>query len=200
MENNELKDAIYKFIRRSYPNMEVKIEAYSKDKNKLAIYFTEDKFIHLYPAQRHHYLTHLISHDFIDMYLKNTVWFELAPGEKAEDLVYPEPEFIRDISPNVMTCIAQSGFFEKLDDLMWPEDKNAPKTKCYGDFRTSKELLPTCGFKEDEFFDIFHVLMDKGGNCDCEILFNVAEQSRLKAQYWIARANNLKPYDPHSAQ
>jgi hypothetical protein len=31
-------------------------------------------------------------------------------------------------------------------------------------------------------------------------LFNVAEQSRLKAQYWIARANNLKPYDPHSAQ
>ena len=53
------------------------------------------------------------------------------------------------------------------------------------------------GFTQDELFDVFHVLMDKGGYCDCEILYNAAEESRLKAEYWRARAAELEPYDPH---
>jgi hypothetical protein len=40
--------------------------------------------------------------------------------------------------------------------------------------------------------------MQQGGFCDCEILYNVAEQSRLKAEYWMAKAEGLKPYDPHA--
>jgi hypothetical protein len=58
-------------------------------------------------------------------------------------------------------------------------------------------LLLKQGFKDDEFFEVFHVLMRQGGFCDCEILYNVAEQSRLKAEYGIARADGRDPYDPH---
>lgn len=30
------------------------------------------------------------------------------------------------------------------------------------------------------------------------ILYNVLEESRLKAEYWTARAEGRKPYDPHA--
>lgn len=43
----------------------------------------------------------------------------------------------------------------------------------------------------------FHVFMSMGGYCDCEILFNVAESSRLKAEYWLARTEGRQPIDPH---
>lgn len=56
------------------------------------------------------------------------------------------------------------------------------------------------GFSEDELFDVFHVLMAKGGFCDCEILYNAMESSRLKKEYWRARAEGRKPYDPHRRQ
>ena len=30
--------------------------------------------------------------------------------------------------------------------------------------------------------------MRQGGFCDCEVLYNVLDESRLKAEYWTARA------------
>ena len=45
---------------------------------------------------------------------------------------------------------------------------------------------------------MFHVLMARGGYCDCEILYNAVEESRLKAEYWRARAEEVEPYDPHA--
>lgn len=36
-----------------------------------------------------------------------------------------------------------------------------------------------------------------GGFCDCEILYNVAEESHFKSKYWKARARGNSPSDPH---
>jgi hypothetical protein len=44
------------------------------------------------------------------------------------------------------------------------------------------------GFDPDEISEIAQVLSARGGCCDCEILFNVAEESRLKSEYWKAKA------------
>jgi len=33
--------------------------------------------------------------------------------------------------------------------------------------------------------DVLDVLRSQGACCDCEVLYNVAENSRLKARYWI---------------
>jgi hypothetical protein len=63
----------------------------------------------------------------------------------------------------------------------------------------SKALLPKHGFNPDEFFDVFHVLMARGGYCDCEIFYNAVEQSRLKERYWKARAKGQMPRDPRFA-
>jgi hypothetical protein len=40
------------------------------------------------------------------------------------------------------------------------------------------------GFYESEYFDVFSVLMSKGGYCDCEILYNVADGSEFARRYW----------------
>lgn len=41
--------------------------------------------------------------------------------------------------------------------------------------------------------------MRQGGFCDCEILYNVVENGRLKAEYWTARSEGRNPYNPHGS-
>jgi hypothetical protein len=93
----------------------------------------------------------------------------------------PDQELISSITPDVMTCLERSGFFRKLDDLLRPEDYSQPHADCSGDYQLSKSILPAAGFDSADLTDIFNVLRSQGGCCDCEILYNVAESSRLKA-------------------
>ncbi|HYM00833.1 MAG TPA: DUF2695 domain-containing protein, partial [Blastocatellia bacterium] len=195
----QIQADILGFARVSYPQMQVRVEPWAEDATKLALYFVEEKFASLYPAQRYHYLSHLIPQDYLEQHLADSIWFELAPGENPEDLHYPDEDLIAEITPDVMDCLAGTSFFEGLDDAFCPVEPEAARAACYGDYRGSRAVLEAEGFaEEDELFDIFHVLMAKGGYCDCEILYNVAKGSRLAGEYWRARAEGLKPYDPHS--
>ncbi len=189
-----------RFVTPSYPNMEVRVESWKDDPARIAIYFVESKFALIYPYQRWHYLNHLIPSDYQKAHLENSVWFELAPGEKPEDLRYPDEELIDEIMPAVMRCLIGSRFNELLDDAMCPENSERERAQCWGDFRNSRAILLERGFKEEELFDVFHVLMRQGGFCDCEILFNVSEKSRLTAEYWIARSEGRKPFNPHGTK
>jgi len=81
MEPAVLKTALLGFTRGTYPEMQVNIEPWSQDPNRLAITFVEPAFANLYPAQRYHQLVHLIPDPFFVEHLANTVWFEMAPGE-----------------------------------------------------------------------------------------------------------------------
>jgi hypothetical protein len=193
----QLETDIRDFVRRAYPNIAVRVEPWSAAPGRLAVYFTEAQFASLYPAQRYHYLRHLIPADYYDRHLADTEWFELAPGERPEDLEYPDAELIADITPDVMRCLAGAAVFPALDDLLCPSDGSQPRQPCHGDYRHARAILSARGFRQDELFDVFHVLMAQGGYCDCEILYNVVEESRLKAEYWRARAAEIEPYDPH---
>ena len=64
-------------------------------------------------------------------------------------------------------------------------------------FASNRQLYMERVFKEDELFDIFHVLISLGGYCDCEILYNAAGDSRLKREYWTARSEGREPRNPH---
>jgi len=194
----EIAADIRGFTSAAYPDMEIRVEPDLEDPSRTAIYFTESKFALIYPTQRFHYLSHLIPAEYQEQHLQNTAWFELAPGETPADLVYPDDELVRNITPDVMRILRKTGFFELLDNQFSPLDPAAPRAQCWGDYRVSRGILPTRGFSEDEFFDVFHVLMAQGGFCDCEILHNACEESRLKAEYWKARAQGHQPRDPHS--
>src|SRR5271157_3259660 len=97
-------------------------------------------------------------------------------------------ELISSIAPDVMRCLGQSGYFEKLDDLLSPEGASTPCRTWDGTYKISESILLASGFDQTELGDIFAVLRSQGGCCDCEVLYNVVETSRLKARYWRKRA------------
>ncbi len=103
------------------------------------------------------------------------------------------------IAPDVLAALEKSGAFSPLDDLMAREDELAGAEPCQGDFRLLKRVLAEKGFGKhgeiDEIFDICHVMMFHGAFCDCEVLFNVVETSRLKSRYWIKRAKEVQKAD-----
>jgi hypothetical protein len=59
----QLETDIRAFVRRAYPNIEVRVEPWTADPKRPAVYFTEAQFASLYPTQRYHYLRHLIPAD-----------------------------------------------------------------------------------------------------------------------------------------
>jgi len=193
----QLEAEIRAFVRRAYPNIDVRVEPWADDPKRAAVYFTDAQFASLYPAQRYHYLRNLIPTEYYDRHLADSEWFELAPGERPEDLEYPDSELITDITPDVMRTLSGAGVFDALDDVLCPSDEQNHRRQCHGDYRHARAVLLARGFRQDELFDVFHVLMARGGYCDCEILYNAVEVSRLKAEYWRARAEQIEPYDPH---
>jgi hypothetical protein len=181
MTVNQLRDSLYEFIKTSYP--EIEIEVKEDESGKRHIYFVEEKFKLLFPRQRYHYLIHKIPEDFFKTNLENTLWYELAPNEKPENLDYHDDETIESITDIIMEILTnKTDFVKKLDTEFISE-----KVVCHGDFRYSKEILTGLGFSDKEQFDIFHVLMNKGGYCDCELLYNVFKESEYAKKYWRER-------------
>jgi hypothetical protein len=101
-------------------------------------------------------------------------------------------EFIKAISDDVMRSLTTRGFFEELDNRFRPKDDAVPRAVCDHSYTISESVLAERGFHAEDLDDIFDVLRAKGGVCDCEILYNAVEESRLKAEYWKARAKELE--------
>ena len=59
-----------------------------------------------------------------------------------------------------------------------------------GDHKLSEDILREAGYDPEALQDILDVLRSQGGCCDCEILYNVADTSRLKTNYWSTRAHD----------
>jgi hypothetical protein len=193
-----LEDAL-QYARRAFPGMRIDVAPWARDPARVAITFVDASFAPLYPAQRWHRLAHVFPREVYDRSLADTIWFPLAPGETPDELVYPDDETIAGIDEFVMKALEASGALAALDDALCPERTDAVPARCHGDFRHARAAFAVGGFSEDELFDVFHVLMARGGWCDCEILYNAVESSRLKGEYWTARAEGREPRNPHAS-
>ena len=181
MTRQELEEKLYEFTKESYPD--IKIKVVDTAENVRQLYFTDDNFKFLYPKQRYHYLTHLIPSDFYEQNLQDTEWYELAPNENPDELNYHDQETIDEIKEPIIFLLKHKvGFVSLLDKEFISET-----VKCFGDFRHSKSILTELKFSDIDQFDIFHVLMNEGGYCDCEILYNVFRESEYSKKYWAAR-------------
>jgi hypothetical protein len=109
-----------------------------------------------------------------------------------------DDDLIYSIAPDVMKSLGRCGLFEKLDGFLSPEDNSITAHSCDGTYKLSESILITAGFERAELSDIFAVLQSKGACCDCEVLYNVAETSRLKVNYWRGRAAGQIPNAPHT--
>jgi hypothetical protein len=107
-------------------------------------------------------------------------------------------EFVNNIAPNVIAVLEKEHFFERLDDQFCPADPSGEPTRCGHSFEISVGILRELGMDSDDVEDVLAVLSSRGACCDCEVLYNVAEESQFKSQYWKARALNLGKSNPHS--
>ena len=108
-----------------------------------------------------------------------------------------DSDLINSITPDVMTCLRRSLFFERLDDVLSPKEDSHPREVCAGNYEWSKRVLEASGFDADDLQDILSVLRAQGACCDCEILYNVAESSRLKSEYWKRQAEGIDGRTKH---
>ncbi len=111
--------------------------------------------------------------------------------------VGPDSDLIASIAPDVMTCLRRSHFFERLDDLLCPKGDSGQRQVCEGNYKISKRILEAAGFDSDDLRDMFAVLRAQGACCDCEVLYNVAESSRLKSEYWMRQASGTEAKPKH---
>jgi hypothetical protein len=190
MNADELTAATKAFLVGEYPDIAVQVLDPDSSRPRRKVSFRSAKFTDLYPLQRYHYILHHVPADFYREHLADAEWYELAPGESEQDLVYPDEQVIREITDDVNRCLLCSGFFRRLDDLMCPEDAAQAPAPCHGDFRLARAALAESGFRPEEYFDVLHVLMAQGGYCDCELLYNAGPDNRLKARYWKDRVKH----------
>jgi hypothetical protein len=106
-----------------------------------------------------------------------------------------DAEIINAIAPDVLKVLARRRFIQVLDDQMCPTDGTEERLQCDGTYAISTPLLGRLGFEADEIPEMTQVLFSRGGCCDCEMLFNVAEESRLKSEYWRAKATKTDQAD-----
>ena len=99
-----------------------------------------------------------------------------------------EEDHIASMAPNVIAVLSAKGFFEALDEVLCPLEESKPVVPCRSNYENSERILTDLGFDAADVEDIFDVLRSRGGACDCEILYNVAETSRVKSKYWRAQA------------
>lgn len=101
----------------------------------------------------------------------------------------PEKDYVASIASDVMAVLRTKGFFDALDEALCPLDGSRPAVPCRGNYENSERILGDLGFDADDVKDIFDALRSRGGFCDCEVLYNVVETSRLKSKYWRAQAD-----------
>ncbi len=102
------------------------------------------------------------------------------------DYEFRDLEFAKSIATDMIPVLEERHFFELLDDLYCPPDPTASARKCEHSYSGSIEILETLGMDSREISDVLAALKARGGCCDCEILYNAVEESRLKGTYWKA--------------
>jgi Protein of unknown function (DUF2695) len=104
------------------------------------------------------------------------------PTHEESDDLYDEALLV-DITPSIMACLNRDHFFARLEARVFPESPDI-RSLCNHSFEFATALLAEDGHDEDAQQDVFAVMRSQGGFCDCEIIFNVAENSAVTEGYW----------------
>lgn len=105
----------------------------------------------------------------------------------ADERSLDRDDFASGIAADVLEVLKQLRFFELLDDRFSPIDLAQNASRCAHSFEVTESILAGSGMNGEDIQDVLDVLRSKGACCDCEVLYNVAKESRLKAKYWKNR-------------
>jgi hypothetical protein len=113
-------------------------------------------------------------------------------GERTDCSQQDQREFIESITPDAMRVLAARDFYTALDDRLSPLDDSAAKEECRHTYELASAILGAKGFPSQDMEEVIDVLRLQGACCDCEILYNVEETSRLKAKHWQAKVREFE--------
>jgi hypothetical protein len=102
------------------------------------------------------------------------------------------------VSAHTLELLSKKKLFERLDERLCPADSTHARAWCQGGFELTARILSEAGIEPEQVEPILQELAANGSSCDCGVLFNAAQESRLKTEYWLARALTGEPFDPHS--
>lgn len=112
----------------------------------------------------------------------------MSTNDESDDLY--DDALLADITPHVMGVLVRDKFFERLEARVFPESPD-PCRLCNHSFEFATALLAEDGHDERAQEDVFAVMRSRGGFCDCEIIWNVAENSPVTESYWRARESAI---------
>ncbi len=132
---------------------------------------TSPLFKGLLPEQRFHHVVRAIPPEFYDRYLQNgVVWFELAPGESAKDLMkMPRSEDIADREAQIVKRLEDVRFARKLASKLGKKNQKASVTS----FPESRRILTKAGLSEEEVTSACLLLIRHGAFCDAQVVAEV---------------------------
>src|SRR4051812_31178980 len=105
---------------------------------------------------------------------------------------FRDNQFAESIAASVLPLLERDRFFERLDERFSPRDPAKTAERCDQSFRITTEILREIGMDSEAIQDVIAVLCARGACCDCEVLYSLAEQSRLKSAYWKTRYHQLQ--------
>jgi hypothetical protein len=114
---------------------------------------------------------------------------------------YRDAEFLNEVAEDVLGVLRKSRFFGRLEDRFCAPQSPAIPLKCSHSFALSIQVLRELGMDAQDIGDVLAVFRHRGACCDCEVLHNVADRSRLKMSYWnpkpadgLLNGHNASPY------
>jgi hypothetical protein len=102
------------------------------------------------------------------------------------------------LSAHTLDILTRKKVFEKLDERLCPANSAHARAWCQDGFELTVRLLSEAGVDSEQVEPMLKELAANGSNCDCGVLLHAAKESRLKTEYWLTRALNGEPFDPHS--
>jgi len=174
---DQIRDGLRKLLEPHLPGVEVDVGR-SRRWQRLTVTFRHEKFAALLPEQRFRALLQLIPSEFYETYLRDAVWFELAPGENPEAVTGARrSEDVAADEPGLARALLHNGFFERLADRLAP----SPIEQCAGDFAATRAALAEAGVDDPQQRDACLVFIRHGAYCDCEVL--LAARGKLEELY-----------------
>lgn len=97
---------------------------------------------------------------------------------------YRDAEFISEVAEDVLGVLKKSHFFARLERHFCAHQAPGLAPQCAHTFALSIQVLRELGMDAQDIGDVLAVLRFRGAACDCEVLQNVADRSRLKPHLW----------------
>lgn len=166
-----IEKQLHSALKSSFKDVSVKVgmDIHYKGCN---IVVTSPDFAGLLPEQRYHHVAHALPSDLYEELRGGYVWFELAPGEPALNLMkMPRSEDIASRDAAIHQRIRAAKFFKKLEGRLRASRKAASQL----DFVLSKEVLSEEGWSAAEITDACLFFIRHGGHCDADVLSKVMD-------------------------